>query len=219
MILFDDISKNSKVRTYIEAADASLAALGYTEHSYAHVGRVAHMAAELLSALGYEEREVELVKIAGFMHDIGNLVNRDAHSQSGAIMAFGILEEMGMEPAEIAKIVTAIGNHDEGVGVPVSPIAAALILADKSDVRRSRVRNTDPHSFDIHDRVNFSVYESSLKVNAEEKSVLLELKIDTEIGSIMDYFSIFLGRMDMCKKAAKALGLRFALTINQQSFI
>jgi metal-dependent HD superfamily phosphatase/phosphodiesterase len=219
MLTWKEVVNDDAVRTYIKKADESLVALGYTEHSYAHVGRVAHMAAELLSALGYEEREVELVKIAGFMHDIGNLVNRDAHSQRGAVMAFGILEEMGMEPTEIAKIVTAIGNHDEGVGVPVSPIAAALILADKSDVRRSRVRNTDPHSFDIHDRVNFSVYESSLKVNAEEKAVLLELKIDTEIGSIMDYFSIFLGRMDMCKKAAKALGLRFALTINQQSFI
>ena len=219
MVTYDEIKHNEAIKTYIKKADEALNALGYTEHSFAHVGKVAETAGYILGETGATDREIELGKIAAYMHDIGNVVNRSEHSQSGAVLAFRILSNLGMEPEEIATVICAIGNHDEGVGVPVSPIAAALILADKSDVRRSRVRNTDPHSFDIHDRVNFSVYESSLKVNAEEKAVLLELKIDTEIGSIMDYFSIFLGRMDMCKKAAKALGLRFALTINQQSFI
>jgi HD superfamily phosphodiesterase len=219
MIRFEDIKNNPEIRNYIEAADELLSELGYTEHSFAHVTRVATMAAGLLSALNYSERDIELVKIAGFMHDIGNLVNRVDHSQSGAILAFRILSNMGMDSKEIARIVSAIGNHDEGVGVPVSPIAAALILADKSDVRRTRVRNGNPQTFDIHDRVNFSVYESSLEVNAEEKSVLLKLKIDTGIGSIMDYFTIFLGRMNMCKSAAETLGLKFGLIINEQSFI
>jgi metal-dependent HD superfamily phosphatase/phosphodiesterase len=219
MVNFGDIKKNKEIRDYIEAADSSLSALGYTEHSFAHVMRVADLAALVLEALGYDEREVELARIAGFMHDIGNLVNRDEHSQSGALMAFVILSKLGMDSREISKIVTAIGNHDEGVGVAVSPIAAALILADKSDVRRSRVRNTDPTAFDIHDRVNFSVYESLLRVSAEDKVVSLELKIDTGIGSIMDYFTIFLDRMNMCKRAAEKLGLRFALTINEQNFI
>jgi HD superfamily phosphodiesterase len=219
MISINDIRKNKEISNYIEAADSSLSALGYTEHSYAHVTRVSELAALVLESLGYEEREVELARIAGFMHDIGNLVNRDDHSQSGALMAFYILSKMGMDSAEVAKIVTAIGNHDEGVGVAVSSIAAALILADKSDVRRSRVRNTDYSAFDIHDRVNFSVYESHLLVDKEKRIVNLELKIDTGIGSIMDYFTIFLDRMNMCKRAAETLGLRFALTINEQSFI
>lgn len=219
MIKFEDIKNNSEIRNYIEAADDSLSALGYTEHSFAHVMRVADVAAGVLSALGYSERDVELVKIAGYMHDIGNLVNRVDHSQSGAILAFRILSNMGMDSREIARIVSAIGNHDEGVGVPVSPMAAALILADKSDVRRSRVRNSNPQTFDIHDRVNFSVYESDLVVNSGEKTVLLKLKIDTGIGAIMDYFTIFLGRMNMCKAAAEKLGLKFGLIINEQSFI
>ncbi len=219
MVNFEDIRKNKEICDYIRSADDSLCALGYTEHSFAHVGNVASMAAQVLETLGYSEREVELVKIAGFMHDIGNLINRVDHSQSGAIMAFRILSNLGMDPLEIAKIVGAIGNHDEGVGIPVSPIAAALILADKSDVRRSRVRNVDPRTFDIHDRVNFSVYESSLRVDRDRKVALLELRIDTEIGSIMDYFSIFLERMQMCKRAADKLGLRFELSINDRDFI
>lgn len=219
MISFENIKRSKQIGDYIEAADSSLFALGYTEHSFAHVSRVADIAASVLLSLGYSERDAELARIAGYMHDIGNLVNRDGHSQSGALMAFRILSDMEMESSEIAKIVTAIGNHDEGVGMAVSPIAAALILADKSDVRRSRVRNTDLKSFDIHDRVNFSVYESALSVDSEEKVVSLNLRIDTGIGSIMDYFTIFLDRMTMCKSAAKKLGLRFALIINGQSFI
>ena len=156
MITFKDIKNNEEIKTYIAAADRSLSALGYTEHSFAHVGLVSDRAASMLEALGTDERTVELARIAGYLHDIGNLINRVDHSQSGGIMAFKILRDMGMPADEIATIITAIGNHDEGTGVPVDMVAAALILADKSDVRRSRVRNSDPVTFDIHDRVNFS---------------------------------------------------------------
>ena len=216
MVTYEDVRKNEAVGAYIRAADESLIALGYTEHSFAHVGKVAKDAAEVLFALGYPEREIELAKIAGYMHDIGNLVNREEHSQSGAVMAFRILDKMGMPPEEIARVVTAIGNHDEGTGVPVSPLAAALILADKSDVRRTRVRNADFSSFDIHDRVNYSVKLSRLKVEKEKGTITLEIEIDTEISSVMDYFEIFLDRMILCRKAAEKLGLSFRLIINNQ---
>lgn len=219
MVNFEDVKNNLAVKAYIKAADESLSALGFTEHNFAHVVKVSEVAAKLLSALGYDEREVELVKIAGYIHDIGNLVNRVDHSQSGAIMAFRILDNMGMEPEEIARIVTAIGNHDEGTGVPVSPLAAALILADKSDVRRTRVRNNDFATFDIHDRVNYSVVNSHLDISSSEKVVRLTLEIDTSVGSIMDYFEIFLGRMTLCRRAAEKLGVSFKLTINGQNFI
>ncbi len=219
MVSFEQIKNNDAIRSYIEWADKSLSALGYTEHSFAHVGKVSYAAGEILSSLGYDERTVEVGRIAGYMHDIGNLVNRVDHSQSGAVMAFRILDNLGMSPEEIAEIVTAIGNHDEGTGVPVSPMAAALILADKSDVRRSRVRNADPTSFDIHDRVNYSVVSSSLIIDKEEKTIRLKLEIDTNIGSIMDYFEIFLVRMTLCRRAAQKLGLSFKLTINEQNFI
>lgn len=219
MITFEDIKNNREIRTYISAADSSLSALGYTEHSFAHVGFVADRAARILSSLGCDERTVEITRIAGYLHDIGNLVNRADHSQSGALMAFRILDNMGMDPEEIATIVTAIGNHDEGTGVPVNTVAAALILADKCDVRRSRVRNHDFSTFDIHDRVNYSVVDSDLEINNEDKTIRLSLKIDTEIGSIMDYFEIFLGRMTLCCRAAEKIGLEFKLKINEQSFI
>jgi len=214
---FERIKNDEAIRTYIMAADASLVALGYTEHSFAHVGRVSDEAARILLALGYDEKSVELARIAGYMHDIGNLVNRDEHSQSGAVMAFRILDKMGMEPEDIATVVTAIGNHDEGTGVPVNAVAAALILADKSDVRRSRVRNPDTLTFDIHDRVNYSVTSSELIIG--DGKIRLNLAIDTEISSIMDYFEIFLERMTMCRRAAEKLGLSFKLTINEQNFI
>lgn len=214
---FEKIKNDEAIRTYIMAADASLVALGYTEHSFAHVSRVSSEAARILETLGYDEKTVELARIAGYMHDIGNLVNREEHSQSGAVMAFRILDNMGMPPEDIATVVTAIGNHDEGTGVPVNAVAAALILADKSDVRRSRVRNSDTLTFDIHDRVNYSVTDSALII--EEGKIKLTLKIDTEISSIMDYFEIFLQRMTMCRRAAEELGLSFKLAINDQSFI
>lgn len=219
MIRFEDIKNNEEVKTYISAADRSLLALGYTEHSFAHVGLVSHRAADILEKLGADDRTVELARIAGYLHDIGNLVNRVDHSQSGAIMAFRILDNMGMPADEIATIITAIGNHDEGTGVPVDMVAAALILADKSDVRRSRVRNDDPATFDIHDRVNYSVVDSGLDINTDDGTVRLTLKIDTNNASIMDYFEIFLGRMTLCRRAADKLGLAFKLTINEQNFI
>ena len=219
MITFESIKSSEDIRVLISAADESLAALGYTDHSFAHVGLVSQRAGDILQVLGADEREIELARIAGFLHDIGNLVNRSEHSQSGAVMAFRILDRMGMDMAEIATIVTAIGNHDEGTGVPVSAVAAALILADKSDVRRSRVRNRDIAAFDIHDRVNYSVISSSLELNEDKTSLELSLEIDTEIGAVMEYFEIFLKRMLMCRKAAEALGLTFKLVINSQHLL
>lgn len=219
MITFDDIRHDPDICTYITRADESLEALGYTEHSFAHVTKVAETAAYILTTLGYDKHTTELTRIAGLLHDIGNLVNRVDHSQSGALMAFRILDHKGVSAEDIATIVTAIGNHDEGTGVPVSPVAAALILADKSDVRRSRVRNQDISTFDIHDSVNYSVTKSLLTVNKEEKECLLTLEIDTSISSVMDYFEIFLRRMIMCRKAAEKLGLRFRLTINGQPLL
>ena len=219
MISYESIKKDAAIKAYISAADESLKALGYTEHSFGHVGKVADTAAYILSTLGYDEHTIELTKIAGHLHDIGNLVNRSEHSQSGAVMAFRILDKMGMPAEDIATVVTAIGNHDEGTGVPVNAVAAALILADKSDVRRSRVRNSDFSTFDIHDRVNYSVTESSLSIDDRRENITLNLKIDTEIGSVMDYFEIFLERMILCRKAAETLGLRFRLRINGQSLI
>lgn len=218
-VSFDMVKHDGAIREYIKAADESLVTLGYTEHSFAHVTKVAECAADILTELGYDERTVELARIAGFMHDIGNLVNREEHSQSGAVMAFRILDNMGMDPADIAKVVTAIGNHDEGTGVPVSPLAAALILADKSDVRRTRVRNTDLITFDIHDRVNYSVTSSELKIDKVQGRVTLYLEIDTEISALMDYFEIFLERMKLCRRAAEMLHLSFKLVINDREFI
>lgn len=216
---FDDVRTNPAVRTYVQAADDALAALGYTEHRFAHVGAVAEKTGYILHTLGYDERTAELGKIAGYLHDIGNLVNRVDHSQSGGIMAFRILDRMGFPPEEIAQIVSAIGNHDEGTGVPVSPLAAALILADKSDVRRNRVRNPDASAFDIHDRVNFSVTKSELKINEAHTLIKLKLQIDTHVGSVMEYFEIFMERMILCRKAAEKLGLKFKLMINEQQLI
>lgn len=219
MLTYDTVSKSKTIRTYITRADESLGALGFTEHSFSHVIHVARTAGYIMQTMGYDERTVELAKIAGYLHDIGNLVNRKDHSQSGAVMAWSILNDMGCDPAEIATIVTAIGNHDEGTGVPVNPVAAALILADKADVRRSRVRNKDEATFDIHDRVNYSVQESSMTINEEKSQVTLELTVDTKYGSVMDYCEIFMGRMILCRKAANTLGLEFKLIINGQHLI
>ncbi len=216
---YDEIRRDPAILTYIKEADASLAALGYTEHSLAHVTHVAETAGSILETMGAEPRTAELGRIAGYLHDIGNLVNRIDHSQSGAVMAFRILDRLGFPPEEIAAVVTAIGNHDEGTGVPVSPMAAALILADKSDVRRSRVRNTDIAAFDIHDRVNYSVTHAALTINPERTEILLTLKVDTHFGSVMDYFEIFLGRMLLCRKAAERLKLQFRLSINGQMLL
>ena len=217
MLTYEQITKSEAVRTYIIRADESLAALGFTEHSFAHVMHVAETAGYILQTLGYDERTAELAAIAGWLHDIGNVVNRIDHAQSGAVMAFRILDKMGFPPEETATIITAIGNHDEGTAFPVNAVAAALILADKTDVRANRVRNIDPATYDIHDRVNSSVRES--KVTLENGEVRLTLTIDTKMCAVMDYFEIFLDRMILCRKAAEALGQKFALVINGQRIL
>lgn len=218
-ITFEDVKNNEAIATYIRKADESLIAMGYTEHSFAHVGKVAHDARWILETMGYSDREAELAQIAGYLHDIGNVVNRIDHAQSGAVMAFRILDKMGADAEDIATIVTAIGNHDEKTAFPVNPIAAALILADKCDVRDTRVRNTDHITFDIHDRVNYSVKQSKLLINGEKKEIELRLRIDTSICAVMDYFEIFLNRMILCKKAAEKLDLKFILRINGQKLM
>ena len=213
---YQELKRDASIRALIERADQSLVALGFTEHSFAHVGRVADTARYILETMGYSAHEVELVQMAAYLHDIGNLVNREEHSQSGATMAFCLLEKTDMPAEDIATIVTAIGNHDEGTGVAVNPVSAALILADKSDVRRSRVRNKDTAAFDIHDRVNYSVEQSRLVIDSERRLITLEMAVDVQYSSVMDYFEIFLGRMVMCRKAAEYLGLSFKLLINGQ---
>ena len=219
MVTYEALRRDAAVNTYITRADESLSALGFTEHSFPHVCRVAEVAGQVLKALGYDSHQIELAKIAAYLHDIGNLVNRVDHSQSGAVMAFRIMDHMDMDAADVATVVTAIGNHDEGTGVPVNAVAAALILADKSDVRRNRVRNRDIATFDIHDRVNYSVERSELRILPEEKVARLELTVDTHFSSVMDFFEIFLKRMLLCRRAAERLGVTFQLTINGQQVV
>lgn len=216
MITIEQVKSSEAIHTYIEKEDESLKALGFTEHSFPHVGKVSKTAKEILLTLGYSEREAELAEIAGYLHDIGNIVNRTDHAQFGAIMAFRILDNMGADPADIATIITAIGNHDESTAVAVNPITSALILADKTDVRASRVRNNDIATFDIHDRVNYSVKRADLEIDREKREIELKLQIDTDFCSVMDYFEIFLNRMILCRKAAERLGLRFRLSVNGQ---
>lgn len=219
MVTYEDIKHDPSISTYIKKADDSLACLGFTEHGFAHVGTVSKTAEYILKSVHASAHEIELAKIAAHLHDIGNLVNRSEHSQSGAVMAFRVLLAKGMSAEDVATIVCAIGNHDEGTGVPVDAVSAALILADKSDVRRSRVRNRDISTFDIHDRVNYSVTDYSLTVERETSEIILRLEIDTAISSIMDYFEIFLARMLLCRRAAEKLGLKFRLKINGQLLI
>ncbi len=218
-ITFEEVKNNESIKCYITQADKALAAMGYTEHSFAHVMKAAETAEKILKTLGYPDRLCELAKIAGFMHDIGNVVNRIDHAQSGAILAFRLLDNMGMAADEIAQVISAIGNHDESTAAAVSPIAAALILADKTDVRRSRVRNRDFANFDIHDRVNYAAEESKIYFNADRTAIVLELKIDTTISAVMDYFEIFLGRMMLSRKAAEFLNIKFELIINGQKLL
>lgn len=218
-ITAEQVRRDPAIRTYIQKADDSLTALGYTEHSFAHVTKVAKEARRILKTLGKGEREQELAEIAGYLHDIGNVINRVEHAQSGAVMAFRILDHMGMDPEDIADVITAIGNHDESTARPVNDISAALILADKSDVRFSRVRNKDTVSFDIHDRVNWAVKENALTISDGLDCITLTLTVDTEICYVMDYFEIFLTRMNLCRKAAERLGMRFSLIINGQTLL
>jgi metal-dependent HD superfamily phosphatase/phosphodiesterase len=219
VLTYELIKNNESIRTYIKSADEALSALGYTEHSFAHVTKVAETSEYILSTLGYSQKECELAKIAGFLHDIGNLINRTDHAQSGAVMAFRILDHLDATPEEIAIIIGAIGNHDETTAVAVTPVAAALILADKTDVRVSRVRNKDISTFDIHDRVNYSVKRSELEISEDKKVIELKLTIDTAFSSVMDYFEIFIGRMILCRKAAEKISLKFKLNINGQQLL
>ncbi|MDR2909136.1 MAG: HD domain-containing protein [Oscillospiraceae bacterium] len=214
MVKIGDVRQNEEIKTYIRRADESVGAMGYTEHSFAHMNKCSQLAGRLLREMGCDERTAELGEIAAYLHDIGNMVNREDLSQSGAMMAFFLLNKMGMGPEEISTIVAAIGNHDESNGFPVNAPAAALILADKSDVRRSRVRNRDAATFDIHDRVNYAVEHGALILDKEGESVALDLVIDTEICAVMDYFEIFLDRMLLCRRAAAFFSLKFGLIIN-----
>lgn len=214
-LTFQDVKADPEVQTYIKYAQDMLEAIAFTEHGLRHVGLVAHRAMKLMEGLGRDRRLVEMVGIAGLLHDIGNIVNRHDHGQSSALMAYSMLTRMGMPPAEIAVVMAAIGNHEEEYGNPVNDVAAALILADKSDVHRSRVFNQDPATFDIHDRVNYAVTHSDLSVLPEEKVIRLALEVDTTIIAIMEYFEIFLVRMMMSRRAAQHLGYRFELVINE----
>lgn len=218
-VTFEQVRTSPEVRTYITQADASLLALGYTEHSFAHVTKCAETASGLLRELGYDEHQQELARIAGFMHDIGNVINRHDHALSGATMAFRILDKMGMEAGDVAAVITAIGHHDDATAFPVNAVAAALLLADKTDVRRSRVRNRDTITFDIHDRVNYAAEQSDLLLDREAGTVTLSLTINTQVCAVMDYFEIFLGRMLLCRKAAEFFGLTFKLDINGSTLL
>lgn len=219
MITLDDVKSIHSVDVYIREADKALDSLGYTEHSFAHITRVSDDTGRILRKLGHDKKTVELGRIAGYLHDIGNLINRVDHSQSGAIIAFRILDSIGMPPEDISVVVSAIGNHDEGTGTPVNAVAAALIMADKADVRRSRVRDVSEVATDIHDRVNYSVIASSLDIDEENRCISLELRLDTEYSSIMEFFEIFLGRMKLCRLSAKKLGVDFKLIINGQTLM
>ena len=214
MITLEDVKNNEEVQAFVNASQKQLKALGYTEHSNRHIGIVSKRTEEILTKLGYDEHTIELGKIAGYLHDIGNCVNRVDHAHSGAILAYNILKEIGMSAEDRAEITMAIGNHDEGTGTAVSAISAALILADKSDVHRDRVVNTNMSTFDMHDRVNYAVTKAELEVDEQAKKVILKLTIDTEICPVLDYFQIFMDRTMMSKYAAKYLHIWFELVIN-----
>ena len=214
MVTLREAQTSPVIHALIARGNQHLGAMGFTDHGHLHLAVVSRLRQEILGKLGYDKRLAELAGIAGYMHDIGNVINRAGHSQSGALMAMEILRRMGMDPGEIAIISAAIGNHDEGSGHPVNEVAAALILADKSHVHRNRVRNTDVARFDIHDRVNYAVEHSILNIDEEKKSITIELSIDTIICPVMEYFEIFLSRMLMCRRAANFLGCEFELIIN-----
>ena len=219
MITFEDVKNNIEVKALVEGSQKQLNALGYTEHSARHVTMVSNRAASVLQILGYPEERIELAKIAGYMHDIGNCVNRVDHAHTGAILAYQILKGMGMDVEKRTEIMMAIGNHDEQTGTAVSDISAALILADKSDVHRSRVVNKNISTFDKHDKVNYAVTNADFTISKEERKATLNLTIDTKISPVLDYFEIFMDRMILCRKAAASLGLGFRLIINEQQIL
>lgn len=210
----EDVKNDKEVNVLVDNTERQLTELGYTEHGRRHIGIVSEIAGNILEELGYSEREIELARIAGYLHDIGNSINRMDHAHTGAILAYDILKRLGMPLEDAAEIMMAIGNHDENSGTAVSTVSAALILADKSDVHRSRVRNENLSRFDIHDRVNYAVEEAKVEVDTGNKKIYLKLKIDTEICPVIKYFEIFLDRMLMCKKAASYLDVWFHLEIN-----
>ncbi|EOQ35891.1 HD domain-containing protein [Butyricicoccus pullicaecorum] len=214
IITYQQIKHNPEITALMERGNDMLGVLGYTEHSKKHACKVASGAGDILSALGHNKRVCELARIAGYMHDIGNCVNRVDHAHSGALLAFQILRGLEMLPDEVACVVSAIGQHDEKTGTAVDPISAAVILADKSDVRRNRVRNRVKARFDKHDRVNYAAIAADLNVRMEKKVIQLEIELDEDICSILDYFEIFLQRMLMCKRAAEVLGLKFRMNAN-----
>ncbi len=213
-VTLDDVKKDIYADTLIRIGNENLGVMGFTEHGFRHLNLVSSIASNVIKRLGFSRREAELAAIAGYLHDIGNVINREGHHLSGGILAYFILDRLGMDPEEIATVVAAIGNHDETTGQPVSNVAAALILADKSDVHRTRVRNREQASFDIHDRVNFAVERSFLRVEEARRTIVLELQINPEISPVMDYFEIFLTRMLLCRRAANFLGCKFGLEIN-----
>lgn len=219
MITLEDVMKNEEVQALVQGAQKQLNSLGYTEHSMRHVGIVSQRAGEILETLDYPKERVELAKIAGYLHDIGNCVNRKDHAHSGALLAYDILKDMGMNVNDRTEIMMAIGNHDEETGTAVSDISAALILADKSDVHRDRVVNTNLGTFDKHDRVNYAVTDAKLVINKEERKVTLKLQIDTELCPVLDYFEIFIDRTIMSKYAAKYLRIWFELIINDTKLL
>jgi metal-dependent HD superfamily phosphatase/phosphodiesterase len=209
-----EVEAHEGVRTFIGLADRYLGEIGYTEHGFRHAGLVSKISYNVIHRLGYDDRMAELAGIAGYLHDMGNFVSRSNHSQSGAVITYDILRDLGMSYSEIGIVMAAIGNHEEEFGNPVNPAGAALIVADKSDVHRSRVRVKDPTLFDIHDRVNHAVEHSFLRVDTEARTLTLELTIDTELAGVMDYFEIFLSRMMMCRRAADFLDCSFKIDIN-----
>lgn len=219
MVTYEDVVNNPEIKEFMKNAQKQLDVLGYTEHSSRHVSLVAERAGEILRVLGYDEHRIELAKIAGYMHDIGNSVNRVDHAHTGAILAYSVLKDMNMDISDRTEIMMAIGNHDELTGTPVSDISAALILADKSDAHRSRVSKKDRSLFDKHDEVNYAVTHSELKVDTEERKIVLNLTIDTKICPVIDYFEIFMDRTKMSKRAAKYLGLWFELVINDTNLL
>ena len=219
IVTYKYIKQNPDIMEYIKRADKALEVLGYTEHSFAHVEKVAATSSMILETLGYDERTIELARIASIMHDIGNVINRIDHAQSGAVMAFRLLDNLNMPANEICSIISAIGNHDESTAQPVDPISAALIIGDKTDVRRTRVRNTDLLTFDIHDRVNYAVEKSTVYFNDNKSSIVLNLKIDLEISSVLEYFEIFMERMLLCRRASQFLGVQFEMIINDSKIL
>lgn len=216
---YKEIKKNEEVLAYLKKGNDNLGTMGFTDHSDAHCAMVAERAAMILKKFGYSDHDIELVKIAGFMHDMGNAINRHAHAEYGALLASQILEKTDLPITDRTIIVSAIGNHDESTGGAVDPISAALIIADKTDVRRNRVRQKEMASFDIHDRVNYAVTEAKLKVNEEKKVITLNLKIDENICSMLEYFEIFLQRMLMCRRACEMLGAKFKMTANGSKIV